>query len=250
MYEIPQQLEYKEKIVFGLTFSQLAYAFVFFPISFLIFFKWGVNIYVRFIFALFPCLLGIGFIFFDLGSKLKKWITWYRLREMNLKEKIEQFFAIKKIDDNLIFTQKEKLAVLKIDSINFQIKPEKEQETITLAFQKFLNSLDFPIQILMTTENLSIKDYFKSLESRINNEHSKEIFEEYKTHMQEIISENSVSNRNFYVVIPEKTDIDIQIKICEERLNGLNLRTQRLHNKQLTALLTQLFNISNKDTYL
>jgi len=28
-YEIPQQLEYREKVVFGLTFSQLAWAMLF-----------------------------------------------------------------------------------------------------------------------------------------------------------------------------------------------------------------------------
>jgi len=37
MYEIPQQLEYKEKIVFGLTFPQIAYALIFFPIIFPLF---------------------------------------------------------------------------------------------------------------------------------------------------------------------------------------------------------------------
>jgi len=250
MYEIPQQLEYKEKIIFGLTFSQLAYAFAFFPIAFFFLFKLNASLAVRFFLAMFPVCIGIGFIFFDLGTQLKKWLIWFRLRELKKKEKIEQFFSIKKIEDNLIYTQKEKLAVLKIDSINFQIKPKKEQETITLAFQRFLNSLDFPVQILMTTENLSMKDYLDSLETRVKDENSKEIFNEYKEHMQKMITENSVSNRNFYIVIPEKTDIDIQIKICEERLHGLNLRTHRLHDKQLKSLLMQVFDLSKGSKYL
>ncbi len=250
MYEIPQQLEYKEKIVFGLNFKQLAYSFGFFPILFLLFFKLNANIYVRFFLILQPTILAIGFIFFDLESHLKKWIIWYKLKEIQEKEKIEEFFQIKKIDENLIFTKKNKLAVLKIDPINFDIKPKKEQETITLAFQKFLNSLDFPIQILMTTENLSLEDYLKSLESRINNKNSKEIFKEYEKHMQDLINKNSVSNRNFYIIIPEKIDIDIQIKICEERLHGLNLKTYRLHNNQLRNFLIQIFDNPNEESYL
>ena len=244
MYEIPQQLEYKEKIIFGLTFSQLAYAFVFFPFAFYFLFKLDAEVYTRVAITIIPVTLAIAFIFFDLGSHLKKWFIWIKLRELKKKEKIEKFFSIKEVKNNLIYTQKEKLAVLKIDSINFQIKPKKEQETITLAFQKFLNSLDFPVQILMTTESLSMEDYLKSLEERVVGESSKEIFKEYKEHIQKMINENSVSNRNFYIVIPEKTDIDIQIKLCEERLHGLNLRTCRLKDEQLKLLLAQVFNIT------
>ncbi len=38
-YEIPQQLEYQEKIMFGLTFGQLGYLFLFGAIGLIIFFK-------------------------------------------------------------------------------------------------------------------------------------------------------------------------------------------------------------------
>jgi hypothetical protein len=38
-YEIPQKLEYNEKIMFGLTFNQLGYFFLFGAIGLFIFFK-------------------------------------------------------------------------------------------------------------------------------------------------------------------------------------------------------------------
>jgi len=240
MYEIPQQLEYKEKIVFGLTFSQLIYAFIFFPIAFSFLFKLNASIYTRVFLTLIPVCLASGFMFFDLQNKIKDWIEWYKNGYLK-KEKIEKLFDIK-IDDDLIHTKNKKLAVIKIDSINFDIKPKREKETITLAFQKFLNSLDFPVQILMTNENLSLDDYLKSLEKRVNNEKSEEIFKEYKNHMYDIINKNSVSNRNFYLVIPETTDINIQLKICEDRLNSLNLRTRRLKNNELRDIFINVFN--------
>ncbi len=246
MYEIPQQLEYQEKIVFGLNFKQLAYAFGFFPIIFFLIFKLNTSISIRIFLAMYPTALAVGFIFFDLENKLKKWILWYKLRDPN-KEQIGKFFNIKKIDENLIHTTKNKIAVLKIDPINFDIKPKKEKETIMLAFQKFLNSLDFPVQILMTTENLNIEDYLDSLEKRVN-ENSKEIFTEYAKHIRDVIKQDSIANRNFFLAIPEKTNLDIQIKICEERLYGLNLKTKRLNNTELRKLLVQIFN--NDDTNL
>ena len=240
MYEIPQQLEYQEKIVFGLTFQQLIYAFIFFPFLFSLFFKLDASIYVRFFLGLIPTLLAIGFMFFDLHGNLKKWIYWYKLRSLEGDKLYQQFDF--KVDNNLIFWKKTKLAVLKIEPINFQIKPKKEKETITLAFQKFLNSLDFPVQILMTTENLNLGDYLKSLNERVNNGKFKDIFKEYRQHMLDIINNDSVSNRNFYIVIPEKTDLSIQIRLCEDRLNSLNLKTFILRDKQLRKLFTQIFN--------
>jgi len=207
MYEIPQQLEYKEKIVFGLTFRQLAYALGF-SIFILLVFRTSINFYVQFVLSMpFVC-LAVGFMFFDLESRARNWIIWYRFKEVKsdtLKEEeikakeeakakrkgikkptnkiknkpirndIKYFFGLDKIKDKLIYTKKKKLAVLKVEPINFDIKPKKEKETITLAFQKFLNSLDFPVQILMLTENLSLETYLDSLKQRIN-KNSEEIF--------------------------------------------------------------------------
>ncbi|MBU0894799.1 MAG: DUF87 domain-containing protein [Nanoarchaeota archaeon] len=244
MYEIPQQLEYKEKIVFGLNFKQLAYAFGFFPIIFFLLFKFNASIQIRIFLAIYPAVLAVGFIFFNLEDYLKKWILWYRLRELT-GIKLFDFLKIKMITEKLIHTDKNKIAVLKIEPINFDIKPSKEKETITLAFQKLLNSLDFPIQVLMTTENLNIESYLKSLKERVD-EKSIEIFNEYKRHIKSVVKKDSISNRNFYIAIPEKTDIQNQINICEERLHGLNLRTKRLGNEGLRKLLIEVFGNKNE----
>jgi hypothetical protein len=103
MYEIPQQLEYKEKIVFGLTFPQLAYAFVFFPIVFTLLFKIKARIEIRIILAIFPALLASGFMFFDLSTKLKDWYTWFKLRELKEPAKIKSAFGIGEIQEGFIY---------------------------------------------------------------------------------------------------------------------------------------------------
>ena len=63
-YQIPQQLQYKEKIMFGLTFKQLAYASIFGFIAF-VFFKIMPYWQAGFVVALSFTLLGLGFVFFD-----------------------------------------------------------------------------------------------------------------------------------------------------------------------------------------
>jgi hypothetical protein len=94
MYEIPQQLEYKEKIVFGLTFGQLFYALVFFPIVFSLLFKLKASLEVRIFLAMFPVILATGFMFFDLSTHLRNWYTWFRLRELNGPEKIGSVLGV------------------------------------------------------------------------------------------------------------------------------------------------------------
>lgn len=159
MYEIPQQLEYKEKIVFGLTFKQLAYALLFFPIIFILLFKIGAPLWVRIMLSIIPILFAVGFMFFDLSTLIKNWYTWFKLRDLNTNEKLSKALPIGTISDNLIHYKNKKIAVLKVNSINFAMKHKEEKDVIALAFQKFLNSIDFPLQILMTTETLSLNEY-------------------------------------------------------------------------------------------
>jgi len=249
MYEIPQQLEYKEKIVFGLTFGQLAYALIFAPIAFSIFFKLNTSIYVRAVLASIPCLLAAGFMFFNFSNVIRDYITWFKHRYIS-KGKMGYFVGVKEIKDGLIYTQKNKLAVLKVEPINFSIKSKREKETLIFSFQKFLNSIDFPIQILMTTETLELDEYLKVLEKKVVDKNKKSIFDSYKKHMTDLIEENSAMNRNFYVIIPETTDIEIQIGVCKERLHSLNLKTEKLNDSELKRLFMKISNKSYGKDFL
>ena len=76
------------------------------------------------------------------------------------------------------------------------------------------------------------------------------IYEEYKTHLVELISKNKVLNRNFYVVIQETTNIENQVKICEERLNSLHLKTKRLNKNDFDSLFRQIFYAGNNISIL
>lgn len=248
-YQIPQQLEYKEKIMFGLNFKQLAYAFIFGFIAFVNFKL--ISSYAGFVIALFWICLGICFIFFDFESRIKDYWHYLKSRKIELTNKnIHSFFGIKEIKDSLIITSKnKKIAVLKVNPINFSIKTPEEKEMIVIAFQKFLNSLDFPTQIIMNTESLELKDYLKSLKSRLYDDKFEEIFDDYKEFLQETISSKKIMNRVFYLIVPEQNNIDLQVSVCIDRFAALNLRVERLKTIELERLTNQfLFNLPEKTT--
>lgn len=103
MYEIPQQLEYREKIIFGLTFVQLIYGLIFFPIAFYCFFRINADLSVRIFLTFIPVSLAAGFMFFNLTFLIKNWVAWYRFREIKTRLQMEKLFPIQEIKDNLIY---------------------------------------------------------------------------------------------------------------------------------------------------
>lgn len=239
-YEIPQQLEYREKIMFNLTFKQLIYLFFFASIVLIILFKTELNFYVKIFFSLNFSAMAIGFIFLNLDGHLKIWYFWLRSRRITKKWKIEKMIPIKEVNNDLIITKDKKIALLKIEPINYGIKHNDAKEAISISFQKFLNTLDFPVQIIMNTENLNLEDYFKHI-GKLKDEQFSDLRIKYKKHLEGLTKQENVLNRNFYLVIPEKNDINIQVKICEERLSSLGLRNSRVHTNDLLRLLNNFY---------
>lgn len=239
-YEIPQQLEYKEKIIFGLTFKQLAYALIFAPLLVSVFFKSSMVTWLKVFLSINLGGLAVGFMFLDLDNHLKSWTKWFSHRKIENPEKMKKFSLVESIKDDLIITSdKRKIAVIKIEPINFSIKQETAKETITGTFQKLLNSLDFPVQILMNTESLDLEDYFREIASKVPNEKFNNLFEKYKEHLRSITKQSNVLNRSFYLIIPERTDIQIQIQICLKRIEGIGLKSSRVRTEDLRKLIAK-----------
>lgn len=241
-YQIPQQLAYKEKIMFGLTFKQLAYAFLFGFIS-IVLLKEINNEYFKWIFASIPSIIGLCFMFLNLDTHVKNYYQYLRLRKIKKGDfKTEKFIGVKDVKDNVTINSKnKKIAVLKVAPINFSIKPSNEKDAIILSFQKFLNALDFPTQILITTESIELSKYLDSLESRMQEDSFKELFQEYKEHLMNVIESKKIMDRIFYIIIPEESDIEIQVEICIRKLNGLNLKVKRLKDDELKKLLIKFY---------
>lgn len=249
-YEIPQELEYKEKIIFGLTFSQLLYLIIFSPIAYAIFFKTSLNLYIRIFLALIPIILCILFMFTSFLKFIRSWWKWLFFREAKLMDKkMIDFLEIKNVSNYLELKSK-RIALIRVEPINYNIKNKEEKDSIISCFRKFINSLEFPVQIVMSTDNLNLDNYIniqrKRAEETIrktNNEIYLKQFSDYEKHLKNIISESSILNRYFYLVIPENhVGLDIQVEICKELLKNLDLKYELIKNDDLTNVLSGFFN--------
>ncbi|MFC1722922.1 VirB4-like conjugal transfer ATPase, CD1110 family [Nanoarchaeota archaeon] len=234
-YDIPPQLQHKEKIMFDLTFQQLGYAAPALLLSFIVL-KLGMNNYVAGTIITLIVASASFLMFFDGKYRIKGWIDHFLNRHAEVdSEEMRKIINITKIGDTIETSNKE-LAVLEVIPMNFMIKTEEEKESITTGFQKFLNSLDYPIQIHISSHPISLRGHLKHTHKKISEKLTK-LFDSYCQFIKEKISENNVKNRRFYIIIPKKDDLNIQTKVCEEKLKSIGLKVKRLKEKQLLRML-------------
>jgi len=118
----------------------------------------------------------------------------------------QQFLEIEQIREGVVILKDKSLrGILMVSSLNFALKSEEEQEAIIYGFRDFLNSLDFPIQILVQSRRLNITGYLdklKELEEKQENELLKIQTRGYREFIAELIKEGAIMTKNFYLIIP------------------------------------------------
>ena len=118
----------------------------------------------------------------------------------------QKFVSIGEIKEDTIVMQDGSLrGVIAVSSTNFALKSEDEQNSMTAGYQNFLNSLDFPIQILMHSRVLDINSYLeklRGLESGQTNELLRIQMSEYIEYVAKLVEYANIMTKTFYIVVP------------------------------------------------
>jgi len=96
-------------------------------------------------------------------------------------------------------------AVLLVSSINFALKSEEEQEALISGYVGFLNSLEFPLQIVIQSRKLNIDNYLMELDKlrkKQTNELLKSQMADYIEYVKELVELGDIMTKRFYVVVP------------------------------------------------
>lgn len=250
-YEIPQSLQYKERIVFNLTMEQFIYAASAGLLAFLVYAKLPFSPITRIAIASIPLAIAIPFMYFDLWNKIIDLWSWYRFRQCSMfNPALKKYLQLKAVEKNCYVLQigkyEKRVAVLRVDPLNFKIKPKDERDTIIHSFQKLLNSLDFPIQLAMYTDDLDLKQYLRRLDVGVQKAASlvtEALFKAHGAYLDNLMKERPASNRRFYIIVQENPmGLDAQLRIIDEMLRGMNLKSVRLTGRFLIQLLIKFFN--------
>lgn len=118
----------------------------------------------------------------------------------------QNYLDIAEIRDGVVVLKDGTLrAVLMVSSINFALKSEDEQQAIIQGYMSFLNSLEYPIQIVVQSRKMNIDTYMKSLEEAERttaNDALRSQILDYRGFIQELVSLGEIMEKRFYVVVP------------------------------------------------
>jgi len=118
----------------------------------------------------------------------------------------QDFIDLLEVKNDLVVLKNGKVsAVLQLNSINFELLSSREQDAVISAFAGILNSLNFPIQVVIKSRAMNIEKYVNKLqkiESKITDPLLKSQAIAYRNFVENTIEVNKVLDKKFYLVIP------------------------------------------------
>ncbi len=192
----------------------------------------------------------------------------------------QQFVPVREVRDGIIVMKDESLAmVVLVSSINLSLKSYDEQRAVLSQFQNFLNTLDFPIEIVIQSRRYDIRPYILTLQNRLK-EQTESLLQvqtrEYIQFIQSFTDQVNVMRKSFFVVIPyippilnqqkgigklfsflsktttkeqsvtdfeeQRTQLEERVSVVEQGLSRLGLRVAQLGTEEVIELLYKTFN--------
>lgn len=129
------------------------------------------------------------------------------------------------VDDMVLLKDGSCAIVLRLSSVNFDLLSEREQSALVYAYGGILNSLNFPIQIVVNSTTKDVSKYLARLvdaEEKQTSPLMKVQIQSYRKFIEEIVKKNDVLSKTFYVVIPFSS-LELGIKSVSKQMFPMSL---------------------------
>lgn len=111
-------------------------------------------------------------------------------------------------------------AVVMVKSINFDLMSPQEQEGVEYAYQGFLNSLYFQVQIFIRSNRVDLQPYIEKLD-KIRTEHDNMLLallmEDYINYIDALSQQTNIMDKKFYIVVPYFPVTDVQKALTQSK---------------------------------
>lgn len=118
----------------------------------------------------------------------------------------QEHLDIEDIVENLVLLKDGSAAMLiTTTAVNFGLLSEAEQDATIYAYAALLNSLTFPIQVLIRSKRKDITAYEKLLsekETQTPKPDIKDRIRKYREFIQETVRQRNVLDKKFYIIVP------------------------------------------------
>ncbi len=127
-------------------------------------------------------------------------------------------------------------AVITCKSINFDLMSSREREGIEYAYQSFLNSLTFPVQILVRSQRVDIAPYLDRLDKMRRAQDNMllgVLMDNYIDFIDNLAQEANIMDKSFFMVIPyyPSGDLDSAVASSKNLFSNLFKPQQQTHIK-------------------
>jgi len=181
------------------------------------------------------------------------------------------------IDDIVILRGGYACLIIEVGAINFALLSAEEQDAKIFAYAALLNSLSFPIQIVIRSKRFNVSSYLKLLEDERLNAKNPTFANQiglYKDFVTELVQVNTILEKKFYIVIyysslekgmvgvkeqagvassqslfviGAKSSLHSKAESLRGQTQRLNLRAQTLSKEKIIKLFYEIFNDANID---
>ena len=118
----------------------------------------------------------------------------------------QQFLDIFDITNNFVIMKDGTASlIIAVDAMNFGLLAEEEQDSIMYAYAGLLNSINYPIQIIIRSQTKDVTSYLQLLkdqEAATPDRSKQKRIERYRKFVADLIRERNVLDKKFFVVIP------------------------------------------------
>lgn len=177
----------------------------------------------------------------------------------------QEHLDIETIQDDLVILKSGVISmVLSVSAINFGLLAEEEQDATIYAYAGLLNSLSFPIQIVIQSVKKDISSYLELLSrqgQKLKDPIMQKRMEEYREFIKTTITEQNVLDKKFYLItsytpvtlsgkvkvdkgLIDKAKIDLEPKKDHliKQLAKIGLVSSRLNSQNLIRLFHGYYN--------
>ncbi len=193
----------------------------------------------------------------------------------------QEFVPLQEVRDGIVVLKDGTMrGIVLSSSLNFSLKSDNERQAIILQFQDFLNSLDFPVEIVIESRRLDIRPYIALLEDRYKeqvNDLMKIQTREYIDFIKKFTETTNIMIKSFFIVVPydpaiinikggvtskifqkkssseaeqakeasfeeNRTQLEQRVSVVEQGLSRCGIRVIRLGTEEVIELFYKLFN--------
>ena len=127
-------------------------------------------------------------------------------RKKSAASAVQNYLPIAEIRQDTVFLKNGGIrAVIAVGSMNFSLKSEDEQQAIVNSYQSFVNTLSFPVQIVVRSTQLNVDAYISDLQERASKQKNpllKEQTLDYARYIEKLVEVAEIMQKRFYCIVP------------------------------------------------